>query len=151
MKTSCQFRNHVVIFPWISLLDLLLCLFRLYLHCSPCLCINLLNEPCCGVWRTYTWCSFLIKTIPLGGNWCYLRLGWSRMGGGKQEVWMRWYRSRADRKPLCNLVRLEMEAVINPTGLNCCSCTQRKCTDIYHRRLVHLGVHRMCFVQILCF
>lgn len=29
---------------------------------------------------------------------------------------MRWYRGSGDRKPLCNLVRLEIEAAIGPTG-----------------------------------
>lgn len=62
-------------------------------------------------------CSFLIKTVPLGCNWCYLRLGRSRMGG-EREFRLRWYRGWGDRKPLCNLVRLEIEAEIEPTGLN---------------------------------
>lgn len=34
------------------------------------------------------------------------------MLGGKPEVELRWYRGRGDRKLLCNLVRLEMEAEI---------------------------------------
>lgn len=135
-------------FIWISLLS------WLYLHCRPCLCINLLNEPCCGVRWTYSWCSFLIKTVPLGSNWCYLRLGRSRIGG-KREVGLRWYRGRGDRKPLCNLVRLEIGAAIKPTGLNCacllllyCSFRGASVLNLFHRSL---GVHMVEFqVCILC-
>lgn len=54
---------------------------RLYLLLSPCLHINLFNEPCYGVGWTYSRCGYLIKTVPLGSNGCYLRLGRSRMGG----------------------------------------------------------------------
>lgn len=97
----------------------------LHLRCRPCLRINLPNEPCCGVTWTYSWCRFLIKTVPLGSNWCYLRLGRSRMGG-KREVRLRWYRGWGDRKHLSNLVRLEIGAAIEPKGLSCaallCCC-----------------------------
>lgn len=76
-------------------------------------------------------CSFLIKIVPLGRNWCYLRLGRSRMGG-EREVRPRWYLGRGDRKPLCNLVRLEIEAAIKPAGLNsaCLLQLQSECAEL---------------------
>lgn len=48
---------------------------RLYLLSAQWLRINLFNEPCCGVGWTYSWYGYLIKTVPLGSNWCYLGLG----------------------------------------------------------------------------
>lgn len=75
----------------------------------------------CGVRWTCAFLDvvfFLIKIVPLGGNWCSLRLGRSRMGGDR-EVRLRWYRVCGDRKPLCNLVRLEIGAAIKPAALNC--------------------------------
>lgn len=63
-------------------------------------------------------CRFLIKTVPLGCNWCYLRLGQSPYGRGARSQ-SEMVSGQGDRKPLCNLVRLEMAAAIRPTGLNC--------------------------------
>lgn len=150
-KKSTENINGWVFFyfdTWISLLS------WLYLHCRPCLRINLLNEPCCGVRWTYSWCSFLIKTVPLGSNWCYLRLGQSRIGG-KREVGLRWYRGRGDRKPLCNLVRLEIRAAIKPTGLNCACLLLLYCgfrasvLNLFHRSLgSHGGVSSLHIVCV---
>lgn len=70
-------------------------------------------------------CSFLIKTVPLGCNWCYLRPGASRMGGEREASPM--VSDGGDRKPLCNLVRLEIAAAIKPVGLNC----TRRCLPCY--------------------
>lgn len=118
----------------------------LYLRCRPCLRINLPNEPCCGVTRTYSWCRFLIKTVPLGGNWCYLRLGRSRMGG-KREVRLRWYRGWGDRKHLSNLVRLEIGVAIEPKWLNCAALLLP--TRLLQERGFHLGVHISEYVCVL--
>lgn len=108
-------------------------------------------------------CSFPIKTVPLGHNWCYLRLGWSHMGG-EREVRLRWYRGRGDRKPLCNLVRLEIEAAIKLTGLNSACllllCSFRASELNCHELLswlfpqepgFHLGVYMLEYFQLCIF
>lgn len=118
----------------------------LYLRCRPCLRINLPNELRCGVTWTYSWCRFLIKTVPLGSNWCYLRLGRSRMGG-KREVRLRWYRGWGDRKHLSNLVRSEIGAAIEPKGLSCAALLLP--APLLHEQGFHLGAHMVGYVWIL--
>lgn len=102
-------------------------------------------------------CSFLIK----GCNWCYLRPGTELYGRGTRSQ-TEMVSGRGDRKPLCNLVRLEIWAAIKPTGLNStclllhCSfrASALNCCELLLSLLFpqepgfHLGVYMLEYFQL---
>lgn len=87
-------------------------------------------------------CSFLIKIVPLGCNWCYQRLGWSHMGG-ELQVRLRWYRGAEETGSLCAILsglRSELRSSrLDWTPLVCTVLPlHRECTELLWTPLVFI-------------